>query len=1122
MAKKKAKFNQNHKRTQQLSTFRQELLASSTLDSQEYNVFSRLSVYRNKTSPSESINAFRNFLSMTEAQEIMQYRYSSTDLNINSTTHLKRHNSTTVNDELLWLMEIIKFFSSNINEYVKLKLEYEKLFLEGNYSPALDVILKIEELTGISQWSINCKLCLYFYQENQEEYNKLTQSFSTIESSISKTILTYDGIKSSKSITAERYRFSIGKMIEEVKVDGYLDMVDAIKFRHDFNPSDKYSDLQKIIKGNSEKAYIDMYHLFIKILSYQYAHELNNTDIHSKLINLTTIIDDRNLKVLVDKLTNKYTFDDIDTLHYQTSISYFQNDFKKTIELSENLLDKAPFMSCFYESYVKSLINTNQLNTRYKGPLGQILDLLIRIFTESELNKSLKNLDKIQLILNHHQWSYYLSAIKEKFNGDHSLYLIGLYEYNDTTLLRKSIFSFKRPKENSLLTKINKIEISTWRKNKILADYSFFNGDYEKALSLYTKLDKVDNSYINNEIDSKILQSNHFLGNVHETLEMFTQMILSGANVKFLPISPIAKQIAINCHYKEDVDSLLHEALILSKYNKIISNEYVQEVSNISENILEVLEYERLDQTSIEGIALPIFFFEEILTMDVLEGMTSYINSNIEILQTRVAINKRIIKYYNDPSIINSETAFNETSNIYDKLIMNVCSIEAGQGKVIVNKSSLKTVLYKDVRDELDKIKSLTDREVKNSSFKTDTDGQFEYMNFGTEFHNRINELLHQIAHEYSVNKVYGIDQSLNVGIRHGGLVNLLWAPLKNNDIAAKKSKDGKFFADPLWRQELGYYSDDVLEKIDKSLVTFNEDVNKLIQKYKNRVHINTGEFVNKDKLFNYNISVEFIEEIGEIIDSLNEELIIDKVFTYLDIITSDCLEYARTTFANELEEDYLNCIEKLKTSVNDIDIDFLNKSIAKTRKEISEKIEILIAYFDWLGKSETQFTLGIAIEKAMSVTKELCPWLELQPKVKINSNSLFSGTHFTNIVTVLTLIIENISKHSGAAHTAEYEIIIMEEKDSLQISVINNLYEQLSLLEINEIKSKFEQVNSEFINAATKDSGSGIFKMKKILNHDLNLKTDFIILPTESLFKLVINIVDISSLRIKNENIDC
>lgn len=46
--------------------------------------------------------------------------------------------------------------------------------------------------------------------------------------------------------------------------------------------------------------------------------------------------------------------------------------------------------------------------------------------------------------------------------------------------------------------------------------------------------------------------------------------------------------------------------------------------------------------------------------------------------------------------------------------------------------------------------------------------------------------LLYKITNAYTLDKLYGLDQSLNMGIRHGGFVNLLWAPLKRNNISAK------------------------------------------------------------------------------------------------------------------------------------------------------------------------------------------------------------------------------------------------------------------------------------------------------------------------------------------------
>lgn len=93
--------------------------------------------------------------------------------------------------------------------------------------------------------------------------------------------------------------------------------------------------------------------------------------------------------------------------------------------------------------------------------------------------------------------------------------------------------------------------------------------------------------------------------------------------------------------------------------------------------------------------------------------------------------------------------------------------------------------------------------------------------------------LLYKITNAYTLDKLYGLDQSLNMGIRHGGFVNLLWAPLKRNNISAKKHDENKFSPNPVWRTDFGYFKDSILDGIDNALVEFNKKANAIINQAK-------------------------------------------------------------------------------------------------------------------------------------------------------------------------------------------------------------------------------------------------------------------------------------------------
>ncbi|HHH0143911.1 TPA: hypothetical protein ACPZB9_004632, partial [Yersinia enterocolitica] len=273
-----------------------------------------------------------------------------------------------------------------------------------------------------------------------------------------------------------------------------------------------------------------------------------------------------------------------------------------------------------------------------------------------------------------------------------------------------------------------------------------------------------------------------------------------------------------------------------------------------------------------------------------------------------------------------------------------------------------------------------------------------------------------KIVNFYTIDKLHGIDQSLNVGIRHGGMVNLLWAPLKNNAIAATKSKDNKFIPNHIWRNDFGYYGKKTLDNMDKSLVIFNEKVSEIISEAKDKVHINTGEFVEKEKLFNYVLDIDYVVNVVSSIDDITADAFIDRIFSILDKQTDICMKDTRTRFIDELRNELQNEIDTLKESLSDdkVEIENLNKAISRSKIEINRSIDILQSWFSWSGVSKTPFDLKAAFEKSKIIVNQLHPWIDIKPLGYINSSMQLDGVYFTDTVAMLTLVLENTIKHSN------------------------------------------------------------------------------------------------------------
>ncbi|WP_206781930.1 hypothetical protein, partial [Klebsiella variicola] len=91
--------------------------------------------------------------------------------------------------------------------------------------------------------------------------------------------------------------------------------------------------------------------------------------------------------------------------------------------------------------------------------------------------------------------------------------------------------------------------------------------------------------------------------------------------------------------------------------------------------------------------------------------------------------------------------------------------------------------------------------------------------------------------------------------------------------------------------------------------------------------------------------------------------------------------------------------------------------------------------------------------------------------------------------VMILTLLFENAVKHSNFKDSCHINIHVYESGAKININVNNKINAPLNSDEQKIIYDINEDLEKNIIDNSTKDNGSGLYKVKKILTH--HLKTD-------------------------------
>ncbi|KAB7669750.1 hypothetical protein [Plesiomonas shigelloides] len=1096
---RKKSLSATQKRIAQQLAFQRKLKHFKNIDQASNACFSLLAGPLTQGDTTSFLYMFKNFLELPQSRNIMTHRYKKNTIDIFNMKSLP-FSPSDIKTTIIWLCEVFCYFNQELNEFIKAKEAITNDILLSNFKRAKEDLQNFTFKHGTCRWTITTELSLLYFQNDVPEYKEKTKELNNINHALSQSFLSYEAVRCNPLITAERYKFSIGKMLEEVKLNGQSELEQTIKYRHDFDPCDTYSNLDFIFSNCCEERIFDMYNSFKRFICYKYNSGENLSEIAPFIKKIIDVVDDDEINIIYKRILGKQ--DESDDKQYNEIInSYINNDYEKVIQLSESLLKEKPFFSVVYLPYTKSLIRKGQA-TKLPGPLGEIIKLSCNLFSNTDFNDSLKKLNKIYYVLLHHDWIHIIGCILESLDGSDGINNSQRYNFVDSILLTNNKLSFRDSRDFKWL---DDVKISEWRRKKIKADKHFYDGEYDLALSLYREsLSKTEPYYID-ELKSKIIFCHFSIGDHTAAITKLSELLQNGANPRTLPIKVIAEHIAINGRYKTNNDELYNEAIILNAFNKNILAKYIQHTSNICENFLENINITSNEQLRFSDENIPDFFLTDLLSIDVLEGMISIIESEVDVLLTRLEIDRYIVMNENNFDDITVKKSKNEINNIFYKLIVQSCSNEAGEGRIYVDKSSLKARMLNDIEKELLSLKEYDNKIIHTYKEMTDDDG-VEYHSASTPFMRDLFDLIMKISDGYTIDKLYGIDQSLNVGIRHGGIVNLLWAPLKNNGIAAHKSKDGKFIPNPAWRHDYGYYNQEVLDLTDKHLVILNENLNTIINSAKDKVHINTGEFLEENKIFNYNTDMEIIYEIAENIDKIDGETLIDLIFDYLDDKTEECLDYAKNTFIpalrNEMNETLLSAKEEIK-------IENVNRLITQSKNQVDESIDFLQSWFNWSGTSKTSFTFKAAIEKSKLILNKLHPWQSLRLLGDSHIEKFFLGKHFTSIVTLLTLIFENVVKHGDTSDLSEIDIKIDEKPDSIKLSFHNKVQNPFSSEDAEKFNRINELLDTEYETYSAKETGSGIFKIKKILTLELKCKNQVYITPTSNSFGITICILN-------------
>ncbi len=534
-----------------------------------------------------------------------------------------------------------------------------------------------------------------------------------------------------------------------------------------------------------------------------------------------------------------------------------------------------------------------------------------------------------------------------------------------------------------------------------------------------------------------------------------------------------------------------------------------------------------------------IFFLSEVCTTDVL-ACSYHFNGTEELETERV----KICQYLSKNDSKNLKKYSDEISSITSKSIIRKGIRQIDYSKIYVDELGVRTSGRKILQEsferyrEMASMSSIDTLKMLNPStlqlFTRTEEGELIKKNvslddieknviFGTRIvHNSLfrifKELFVDIRDRFISSGEYGLDGYLSVRIRHGVFQNQIRSSFEElHLISEKDTTTGEYLPNPYWKQRLDYLPKSTNTKIQNILSIFSQQVDEVATRINQQFIQVRTEKKNEAGLFDYTFSelelfTLFEEEFVKITDF---DRFIDSVFRILWRRTQKNIEHIQIFIMVEVRNKINSFIKNLEQSVRQVTNSsqlaelLQNITICRTKSETS-----LLRISDWFTISRTSLVPEFSFKNLVNICIEsinnIYPNKRVQPKINISTDLTIDGKFFPPFFDIIRTLLDNTLIHSGLSpNQIEIEIEIQIQMSHLEIRIKNCLSEEMLETDPAEKLNKFHTSieTSKIPNAIATEGNSGLLKVRKIMDVDLQRKNSSIDFNYDKENKFVVKI---------------
>ena len=1054
--------------------------------------------------------------------------------------------------DIVWISLLLIENSECINDFVIHEKDYENSYLKGDYSKCENILDDVDKDICVSSWTMDKRIALKQKKLGLKGQKELAKEYDEKTNRELPYIFHY--ISSKVEDKVSRHWFD--REMNEVLKGGVDDQGFYTYLRYKISGINNISDEfpTEIFMHEINSSIIDIYISYIRSLQKIFSNIKNQ-----KLVDKIVLVNIGK----VSKAINDFRIKNIALcLGVDVDISacvnadlllllddYTKGDYEQCYDLATRFLNNNPSSISIAEIYSKCCIRANRVSSFSGTPLGDVIDAITAVLRrdddlyvhynyllkESLVNVGLnyayeidsfivKELSKVRddgsesVNIGYLNTEYITPLICNVFYSrdsvDKLLDLMDNFGTGETACLYRK---YRFPDDvNNIKDSISQLIIPDYRKCKSIANKYFFEGEYEKAIEVYSDLMSFDDEL------SKIETLGHYtiscinLGNVELGCDLIVSSYIRNNNLHLnLPFS-------FAVHKLDDVDwpKTIDVPILYFIYSEHDSRDRMEHLRFSFECYLKAMGVVRPSQL----VSFPdkkahnkklIFFLEKICVYDVMKRYVELSGTN--------EIDKERIDVLNLLRLLNPDDDgkyLNEIKSIAQRLVVNEGVKSAGRSKIYVDTDNIKSSMSEEIGEIFERYKelvsnSISEREVqfahriREMINAKNGQGDIQVLSLNMDFQDDslLSLMLRRIFSEF-LRGEFGLNNYLSSRIRHGTLLNTLSNPLLGENIlTVKDDEKGGFLPNEYWLNKVGNLNDSDLAALSELFSNFSEKFYLLIENIKNkRIQIKYSERRLRDDdkndlaLFRFKLFTLDVQIIkNSITENMNYDEFMDLIFEYLWGVVENRMVIIRKYF---LEEEILNfklLFEEFVAGLDDLPkcngVQELKRSLTTARINFNASINVVSEWFNRAETSErNDFSVNIPLEIA---NKMICGFDEIKKfslVENIDESISIKGRYLIYFIDIFYPLLDNVIQRSRLLpDLLNVNVNVSISGDVLSLSIDNTTLAQENVeVKNKELKEKISKYMSDVSpQMLSQEGGTGLYKIIKIIKNGLGCDID-------------------------------